>query len=112
MLAIIHAHGRGDLPKEAPNDMLQQTDSLLLDELVDHVAQNGADGVKALIGLADVRQANVVKQDLLHNEDRDGLAELGAGLHDTKTERNDLRGEEEVDDLGRVILDKRTDDTK
>ena len=92
--------------------MLQQTDSLLLDELVDHVAENGADSVEALVRLADVRQTNIVEQDLLDDKDRDGLAELGAGLHDTKTERDDLGCQKEVDDLGGVVLDKRADDTK
>jgi hypothetical protein len=112
MLVLIRAQWKGNLPKEAPNDMLQQTDSLLLDELVDHVAKDGADGVKAFVGLADVRQADIIQQDLLHDKDRDGLAEFGAGLHDTKTEWDDFGCQEEIDDLGGVILDKCTNDTK
>jgi hypothetical protein len=92
--------------------MLQQADSLLFHELVDHVAKDGTDSVEAFVGLANVRQANVIKQNLLDNEDCDSLAELRASLHDTKAERDDLGCQEEVDDLGGVILDKRADDTK
>jgi hypothetical protein len=109
---VVQVLERGILPKEASNDVLQQTDSLLLDELIDHVAKNCADSIKALVGLTDVRQANIIKQDLLHDKNCNGLAEFGAGLHDTKTERDDFGRQEEVDDLGRVVLDKRADDTK
>lgn len=102
----------GYIPQEAPDDMLQQPGSLLLDQLAHHVAEDGADGVESLIGGADVVQAIVVKKDLLHDEDGDGLAELRARLHDAQTERNDLSGQQEVDDLGRVVLDKGANDTE
>jgi len=48
----------------------------------------------------------------LDDEDGDGLAELRASLHDTEAERDDLRGEEKVDDLGRVVLDQSANDTE
>lgn len=105
--------GIGDyIPQEAPDDMLQQPGSLLLDQLAYHVTEDGADGVESLVGGADVVQAIVVKKDLLHDEDGDGLAELRARLHDAQTERNDLGGQQEVDDLGRVVLDKGANDTE
>lgn len=89
----------GYIPQEAPDDMLQQPGRLLLDQLAHHVAKDGADSVESLIGGADVVQAVVVKKDLLHDEDGDGLTELRTRLHDAKTERNDLGGQQEVDDL-------------
>lgn len=89
----------GNIPQEAPDNMLQQPGRLLLDQLAHHVAKDGADSVESLIGGADVVQAIVVKQDLLHNEDGDSLTELRARLHDAQTERDDLGGQQEVDDL-------------
>lgn len=53
--------------------MLQQANSLLLHELVNHVAEDSANGVETLIGLAYVRETNIVKQDLLYDEDGDRL---------------------------------------
>lgn len=41
--------------------MLEEANGLLLDKLVDHVTEDGADGVEAFISLADVRKANVIK---------------------------------------------------
>jgi hypothetical protein len=92
--------------------MLQQADSLLLHKLVDHVAKDGANRVEALVSLANVCQTDIVEQDLLDDKDCHSLAEFRACLHDTKAERDDLGCQEEVDDLGGVILDKRADDTK
>jgi len=92
--------------------VLEQTDGLLLDQLVDHVAKHGADGVEALVRLTDVGQAGIVEQDLLDDEDRDGLAQLGAGLHDAEAQGDDLRREEEVDHLGGVVLDQGPDDAQ
>jgi heme oxygenase len=64
------------LPQEASNYMLEEANRLLFHELVDHVAQNSPDGVEALIGLAYVRETDIVQQDLLDNEDGNSLAEL------------------------------------
>jgi hypothetical protein len=90
--------------------MLQQPGSLLLHQLSDHVAEDRTHSIKALVGGADVVEAVVVEQDLLDDKDGYRLAELGARLHDAQAQRDDLGGEEEVDDLSRVILDKGADD--
>lgn len=92
--------------------MLKEASSLRLDKLSNHVAQNRTDGVEALIGGADVVETIVIKQNLLHNEDGNSLAKLGASLHDSQAERNNLGREEEVDDLRRVVLYERSNDTK
>jgi hypothetical protein len=72
------------VPKETPNNVLKQADRLLLDKLIDHVAEDRADGVKALVCLADICETNVVQQDLLNDKDGDRLAKLRACLHNTK----------------------------
>jgi hypothetical protein len=92
------------LPQEAPNNMLKEADGLLFDKLIDHVAQNCANCVEALVCLTDVGQADVIKQYFLNDEDGNGLAEFGTRLHNAKAEGDDLGGEEEVDHFGRVIL--------
>lgn len=86
----IHAPQIVAQPQVAPHHVLEQPHSLRLHELVDHVAQYGADGVEPLIGVADVRQAGLVEEDLLHDEDGDRLGELRARLHNAQTERYDL----------------------
>lgn len=79
--------------------MLEQSHCLLVDQLTDHVAEDCANSVEALIGRTDIRQANVIKKNFLNNEDGDGLAQLRSSLHDTKTERNDLGSKQEVDNI-------------
>jgi hypothetical protein len=86
--------------------VLQQADCLLFHQLIDHVAQDSANGVEALVCLANICQSHVVEEYLLHDEDGDGLGELGAGLHDSKAEWDNLGGKEEVDDFARVIFYK------
>lgn len=100
------------VPQETPDHMLEQAHGLLVDELGDHVGKHSADSVEAFVRLADVLQTHVVQENLLYNEDGDGLAELGTGLHDTEAQRDDLSGEEEVDDLGAVVLDESANDTE
>lgn len=92
--------------------MLQEPDGLLVNELSDHITKNSANSVESLVGLADVLQSHVIEQDLLNDEDSNSLAEFRSSLHDTEAERDDLCGEEEVDDFCRVILDQSADDTK
>jgi hypothetical protein len=41
--------------------MLEQANSLLLHELVDHVAQYRSNGVETFVGLANVGKANVIE---------------------------------------------------
>lgn len=100
-------------PEVAPNDMLQQPDRSSLLDAADHVGQDGSNGIESFVCLTDVGKANVIKQDLLYNEDGDGLAELRTSLHDAQTEWNDLRGQEKGDDL-RVIrlLDESSNDAE
>jgi hypothetical protein len=56
--------------------MLEQADSLLLHKLVDHVAEDGADSVEALVSLANICESNVIEKDLLYDEDGNSLAQL------------------------------------
>ena len=92
--------------------MLQQPRRLALNELRDHIAQHRADGVEALVGLADIGKTGVIEKNLLYDEYGDGLAKLGAGLHDAKTKRNDLGCEKKVDHIGGIILDERANNTE
>jgi len=61
--------------------MLQEAHSLLLDELGDHVAEYRSNGIKALVGMANVSKPSVIEKYLLYYEYRDGLAQLRSGLH-------------------------------
>lgn len=95
------------------NDVLQQPDSARFFDARDHVGEDSANSVEALVGLANVGEADVIEQDLLDNEDGDGLAELAAGLHDSQTQGDDLGAEEERNDLAVVgLLDERADDAE
>jgi hypothetical protein len=49
------------LPEEATHNVLEQADSLLLHELVDHVAKYSADSVKAFVSLADVGKTDIIE---------------------------------------------------
>jgi len=60
----------------ATNDMFEKSDRLRLDELIDHVAKDGANGEKALIGVTDVCEPGLVEEDLLNDEDCYRLGEL------------------------------------
>ena len=80
--------------------------------MVDHVAEDCAYSIETLISLADVLQSKVVQKNLLHNKNGNSLAQLAAGLHDAKAKRNNLGGQEEVDDLAAVVLDKGADDAE
>lgn len=92
--------------------MLKEASRLLLDQLSHHVAENSAHGIETLIRGANVVEAVVVQKNLLHNENGHRLAELRSSLHDAEAQGNDLRRQQKVDDLGRVILNQRADDTK
>jgi hypothetical protein len=93
--------------------MLEQAHGLALYNLRHHVAQHGADGIEAFVRLADVREAHVVEQNLLHDEDGHRLGELAARLHDAQTERDNLGAEQEGNDVGIVVLlDQRANDAQ
>lgn len=98
--------------QEAAYDMLKKTCSLLLNELGHHVAEDGANSVESLVSGANVVQAIVVEQNLLHNEDGDRLAQLGSCLHNTQTQWDDLGSQEEVDNLGRIVLNQSPNNTE
>ena len=85
---------------------------MLLDKLSDHVAEYCSNRKEPLICGANVVESIIVKQDFLHNKDGHRLGQLRARLHNTKTEWDDLGGQQKVDDLGRVILDECTNDTQ
>lgn len=97
-------NGRKDSPKEASHDVLEKSDRLLLHQLSDHIAEDSAHRIEPLVCRANVCQANVVKKDLLNDEDGNSLAQLGPGLHNAKTQRDDLGRQEEVDHIRRIIL--------
>lgn len=48
---------------------------------------------ESIVGLANVRQATVVEENLLQNKGGDSFAQLGASLHDAQAQRNDFGGE-------------------
>ena len=83
--------------------MLQQSYGLSLHQLVYHIAQHGTHGVEPFIRVTDIRQSRLVQQYLLNDEDRNGLGELRASLHDPQAKRDYLRREQEVNH-GRVVV--------
>lgn len=56
--------------------MLQKPDCLRIDQIVHHRTQDGAHGVESLVCLTDVRQAEIIEQDLLNDEDGDCFGEF------------------------------------
>lgn len=95
----------------ASNDMFEKAHCASLLDTRDHIRQYGTHCIKAFIRLADVGQSDVIQKDLLDDEDSNRLAELGASLHDTQAERDDLCAEKECDDLRVVgLLDQRAND--
>ena len=92
--------------------MLEQPHRLLLHQLRDHIAQNGPNRIESLVGCANICKTNIIEQDFLDNEDGDGLAEFGAGLHDAETQGNNLGRKEEVNNIRRIIFNQRTNDTE
>ena len=89
--------------------MFQQPHSLLIHELSDHITQHSAHSIEPLVCLADVLQTHIIQQDLLHDEYCDRFAQLRPRLHNTEAERDDLGGEEEIDDFGAVVFDEGAD---
>ena len=57
-------------------------------------------------------QARIVEKYLLNDERGDSLAQLGAPLHNAKAQWNNLRLQQEADDLGVVDLDERANDAE
>lgn len=92
--------------------MLKQAHSLLVHKLSNHITQHGPNSIEAFVSLADILQAHIIEQDLLDDEDGDGLAELGARFHDAQAKRDDFGREEEVDDFAAVVFDQGADDSQ
>jgi hypothetical protein len=86
-------------PKKAADDVLKKSCRLLLHKLRNHVAEDSSDSIETLVCSTNVVQPVVIKKDLLHDEDRNSLAKLGAGLHDAEAQWNNLGSEEEVDNV-------------
>lgn len=100
------------IPEEASDYMLKQPNSLLFDELIDHVAEHSADGIEALISLADIGQAHIVQKDLLNDKDGHSLGEFRASLHDAKAKGDDFCRKQKVDNFWRVVLYERTNNAE
>lgn len=62
--------------KITTHDMLEQSHSLRLHKLVHHIAQHSSDSIEPLIGVADIRQARLIKQNFLNDENGDSFGEL------------------------------------
>ena len=92
--------------------MLEESCRLLFHKLRDHVAQYSSDCVESLICCANIIQTMIIKKDLLDNEYSHGLAELRASLHNSEAERDDFGRQEKVDDVGRIVFNKSTDDSE
>lgn len=56
--------------------MLQESNSLLLDQLSDHIAENGPNRVKSFVGMANVSKPGIIEKYLLHNKYSHRLAQL------------------------------------
>lgn len=92
--------------------MLEQPHCLLLNKLSHHVAQDCSHSVKSLVCSTNVRKTDIIQQNLLYNEDRHRFAQFRARLHDAKAKRDDLRGKKKINNIRRIILDKRTNNAK
>lgn len=92
--------------------MLQEPCSLLLNQLVHHVAQHRPNRIEALVCRTDIVQAMIVEKNLLDNEDGDSLAELGSSLHNAQAERNDLGSKEKIDHIRAIVLHQSPDDAQ
>lgn len=77
-------------PEVATDDVFEEADRLGLDELVDHVAEDGADGEKAFVSVTNVGKSGLIEEDLLHDEDCDRFRKFRAGFHDAEAEGDDL----------------------
>ncbi len=91
-------------PQITSNNVLEETNCLCFDQLIDHVAENGSHGVEPFICVADIGQTRFIEEDLLDDKDCDCFGKFGSGLHDAKAKRNNLGRKQEVDDGIVVIL--------
>ena len=64
--------------------MLQESNRLLLNQLSDHIAENGPNRVESFVSMTNISEARIVKKYLLHNKYGHRLAQLRTSLHDPK----------------------------
>ena len=84
--------------------MLEKTNSLCVNQLINHIAENCSYGIESFVCVTDVRQASLIEKDLLDDEDSNGFRKFGSSFHDTQAQRDNFSREKEVDDRGVVIL--------
>jgi hypothetical protein len=89
--------------KIAPDDVFEEPNCLSCNKLLDHVAQYGSNGEEALVSMANVGETGLVEENLLNDEDGNGLGKFRASFHDAKAEGYDLRGQQEMD-YGVVVI--------
>ena len=92
--------------------MLKKSCCLLLHQLRNHIAQDRSHSIESLICGADVVQSMIIEENLLDDEDGHCFAELRTGFHYSKAQRNDFCGQQEVDDIRRIVFDKSPDDAE
>ena len=97
-------------PQKAAHNMLQQARRLLFNQLQNHIAEDSTNSIESLVSGTNIVEAVVVQEYFLNNEYGNRFAQLRPGFHDPKAQWNDLSREEEVDDIGRVILDQCSND--
>ena len=51
-------------------------------QLIDHVAEDCANGVEPLIRMADIRETGLVEKDLLDDENGNRFGKLRSSFHD------------------------------
>lgn len=56
--------------------MLQEPHGLLLNQLSDHIAENGPNCVESFVSMTDIPQSSIVEKYLLHDKYGDCLAQL------------------------------------
>lgn len=88
----------------ASHDVFEKSDGLGVREVVDHETEDIDDGVESFVCMTYIGEADLVEENLLHDENSDRLGELCTMLHDPQTKRDNLRSEEEIDDLGIIGL--------
>jgi len=84
----------------------------LLGQLDHHLAQDHCNVREPVVSLTNVVEASFVEQNFLENKCCHCFAQLRPALHDAQAEGDDLSGEEEVDNLLLIRLDKSSNDSK
>lgn len=79
---------------------------------LDNLAEDIGHQLKAVGDAANECQSRVVRQDLLKDEDCEGLREIEANVHDTEAQEDQLSVQEEVDHVGIIRLDEGSNHTQ